>query len=77
MFYASKLVNDVMVKQAAADATLAGFSDEVRHAIALAEHFESIQAEEYVVPSRLAIAESDEQLISAETNLWAGSYSRL
>lgn len=78
MFYTSKLVNDVMAKQAAADVTLEGFSSGVRDAIALAEHFECITPEEYVLPSGWAVDEPAEQHpVMSEAGLWVGEYSRL
>ncbi|MGV1793823.1 hypothetical protein [Rhizobium sp. A37_96] len=78
MFYASKLVNDVMAKQEMADLALAGLSAEVQHAIALAEHFEHIHPDEYILPSGWNIAHSEtEQIIASESGLWAAGFSRL
>lgn len=79
MLYSSKLVNDVIAKQALADDHFAGFSVEVQHAIELAEHFEHVHAEQYVLPARWFLpAPPDEQhIIASEASIWAGSYSRL
>lgn len=78
MLYSSKLVNQTQEKQIAADVTLAGFSDGVRQAIALAEHFEKITPEEYVVPAGWSVDETaDGGNVASESNLWASGYSRL
>lgn len=49
MFYTSKLLSDATEKQDQAFTAL-GFSEPVLHALALADHFEKIQADEYVIP---------------------------
>lgn len=73
MFYASKLVNDVMAKQEMADLALAGLSAEVQSAIALAEHFERITPDEYILPSNLYAApthDEREHALAAHTSTW-------
>lgn len=78
MLYSSKLVNDVQAMQATADETLAGFSVGVREAIALAEHFEKIVPEEYVMPTGCPSRDNlDRNGLMTEANIWAGAYSRL
>lgn len=50
MFYTSKLVSDAAEKQEKAVNHSLGFAEPLLHAMALADHFEKIQPEEYVIP---------------------------
>ncbi len=50
MFYTSKLIEDVAEKQKQALTQSQAFSDPIQHAVMLADHFEKIQAEEYIIP---------------------------
>ena len=76
MIYASKLVADVMAKQEMADMALMGLSVEVQHAIALAEHFQMIVPDEYVLPTdRLGDSESEVPIV--EPQYRSGTYSPL
>lgn len=60
MLYVSELLNAASQKQEFAELAVNGFSAEVQDAIALADHFECIQAEEYVLPMRAVLVSRSE-----------------
>lgn len=59
MFYTSKLIEDVAAKQEQALMQAQTFSDPIQQAIMLADHFEKIQAEEYIIPETSTFAKRD------------------
>lgn len=50
MFYTSKLISDATERQEQALEAALAFADPLVQAMALADHFEKIQAEEYIIP---------------------------
>ena len=59
MFYTSKLLSDAATKQEQALDAALGFSEPLLQAMALADHFEKIQAEEYVIPATAGFVRHD------------------
>lgn len=55
MFYTSKLVAVASEKQEMAEMAALGFSEPLQQAMAMSDYFESIQAEEYVLPTVVRI----------------------
>ncbi|MDI7864277.1 hypothetical protein MRS76_20265 [Rhizobiaceae bacterium n13] len=51
MIYTSKLLAEASEKQEWAEIAATGFPDALQHAMAMADHFENIQAEEYILPT--------------------------
>lgn len=51
MFYTSKLMAEATEKQELAELKAMGFSEALQDALALADHFECIQADEYILPN--------------------------
>jgi hypothetical protein len=62
MLYVSELLNAASQKQEFAETAVNGFSQEVQAAIALADHFECIQPEEYVLPMRAQLVNRSEHV---------------
>jgi hypothetical protein len=60
MFYTSKLLADVNLMQEKAEVSVLNFPDPLQHALALADHFENIQPEEYVIPRMMTIGARSE-----------------
>lgn len=80
MFYKSALVSRVMEKQEMAEAELLKLGPEILGAIELAEHFEDIRAEAFVVLNGMQ-ADVDERremhAITSEAVLPSAMFSRL
>lgn len=55
MVYTSQLMRDVTQKQDIAELEVLGFSDAQRDALAMADYFDCIHPEEFVLPNSLNI----------------------